>query len=97
MALKLVNPGDGVFHVRGGELLPANACTWNTWKTGRIYPPAGTYWVQTTDGTQISKRNTSTGAQETKVQSQTVITVTDGDYLLLQWMKDGQAVRVTPV
>lgn len=97
MVLKLVKPGPGVFYVRGGELLPANACTWNTWKLGRIYPPAGTYWVEHSAGVQIEKRSTTDSAMRETVQPQTVVQFKDGDYILLQSMQDGQAVRVTPV
>lgn len=93
MALKLVKSGPGVFHVRGGELLPANACTWTTWKSGRIYPPAGTYWVEFIPGVHIEKR----GSETVKLTGPALVTVGTDDLLLLLYMQDGQAVRITPV
>lgn len=93
MALKLVKPGTGVFQVRDGNLVAVNGVTWTVWPAGRIYPPEGTYWVETTPGVNAEKRGTET----VKIVSPALVTVTKGDHLLLQFMQDGQAVRVTPV
>lgn len=92
MALTRIKTGPAVFHVRGGKLTPVGATSWTTWAVGRIYPPEGTYWVETTPGVNVEKRGTET----VKITSPALVTVTDGDYLLLQFMQDGQAVRVTP-
>lgn len=93
MALKLVKPGTGVFQVRDGNLVAVNGVTWTVWGVGRIYPPEGTYWVETTAGATVEKR----GSETMRVTSPQVVTLTKGDHLLLQFMQDGQAIRVTPV
>lgn len=93
MALKLVKPGTGVFQVRGGDLVAVNAVEWQVWSQGRIYPPAGTYWVERTEGVNLEKR----GSETVKITAPALLTFAEGDYLLLQFRQDGQAVRVTPV
>lgn len=93
MALKLVKPGTGVFQVQGEKLVAVTPVTWTVWAAGRIYPPEGTYWVETTPGVNVEKRVSET----VKVTSPQVVTFTKGDYLLLQFMQEGQAIRVTPV
>ena len=93
MALKPVKPGTGVFQVRDGNLVAVNGVTWTVWSAGRIYPPEGTYWVETTPGANMEKR----GSETEKVTSPQVVSFAKGDHLLLQFMQDGQAIRVTPV
>ena len=93
MALRLVRPGPAVFQVQDGKLAAVTPVTWTVWTVGRIYPPAGTYWVETTPGAHLEKR----GSETVKVTSPQVVTFTSGDHLLLQFMQDGQAIRVTPV
>lgn len=92
MALKLVKPGPAVFQVQGGSLTAVTPVTWTVWAAGRIYPPEGTYWVETTPGVNIEKR----GSETVKVTSPQVVSFTKGDHMLLQFMQDGQAIRVTP-
>lgn len=92
MALRLVRPGPAVFQVRDGSLTAVTPVSWTVWSSGRIYPPEGTYWVETTPGVNAEKRGTET----VKVTSPQVVTFTKGDHLLLQFMQDGQAIRVTP-
>ena len=82
-----------MFTVVGGKLTPVGTTTWKMWEAGRIYPPAGTYWVETTPGVNVEKRGTET----VKATSPALVTFADGEYLLLQFMQDGQAVRITPV
>ena len=93
MALKLVKPALGVFQVRGGNLVAVNAVAWQVWSIGRIYPPAGTYWVECTEGVNLEKR----GSETVKITAPALLTFAEGDHLLLQFMQDGQAIRVTPV
>ena len=93
MALKLVRPGPAVFQVQGGRLTAVTPVTWTVWGVGRIYPPAGTYWVETTPGVNAEKRSSET----VQITSPQVVTFTKDDYLVLQFMQDGQAIRVTPV
>lgn len=92
MALKLVNPGTGVFQVQDGSLTAVTPVSWTVWASGRIYPPEGTYWVETTPGVNVEKR----GSETVKVTSPQVVTIAKGDHLLLQFVQDGQAIRVTP-
>lgn len=93
MALRLVKPGTGVFQVRDGALTTVNGVSWTVWAAGRIYPPEGTYWVETSPGVNMEKR----GTVNTSLTAPCVTTFTQGEYLLLQFMKDWQAVRVTPI
>lgn len=93
MALKLVRPGPAVFQVQDGKLTAVTPVPWVVWSIGRIYPPPGTYWVETTPGVNIEKR----GSETVKLTSPALVTVGADDLLLLLFMQDGQAVRVTPV
>lgn len=92
MALKLIKPGPAVFRVQGGQLTALTPVTWTVWSIGRIYPPAGTYWVEASAGLQVEKR----GTDEVGLALPTVVTIDDGEYLLLQNRQDGYSVRVTP-
>ena len=92
MALKLVRPGPAVFQVRGGQLTAVTPVSWTVWPTGRIYPPEGTYWVETTPGVNLEKR----GSETVNVTPPTLVSFKDGDYLLLQFRQDGQAIRLDP-
>ena len=92
MALTRVATGPATFTVQGGQLAPAATTGWTHWAAGRIYPPPGTYWVQTTDGVNVEKR----GSETVKITPPTLVSFKDGDYLLLQFMQDGQAIRLEP-
>lgn len=92
VALKLVRPGPATFTVQGGQLTAVTPVTWTVWAAGRIYPPAGTYWVQATAGVNAEKR----GSETVKITPPTLVRFTDGDHLLLQFMQDGQAIRLEP-
>lgn len=93
MALKLVKPATGVFQVRDGNLVAVNGVTWTVWPVGRIYPPEGTFWVEFTEGVNLEKR----GSETVRLTAPALVSFTEGDILLLQFRKDGQAIRVTPV
>lgn len=92
MALKLVKPGTGVFQVQGGRLTAVTPVSWTVWALGRIYPPEGTYWVEATAGTALEHR----GQENVSLTLPVVVTITDGDYLLLKTMQNGNSIRVTP-
>lgn len=92
MALKLIKPGPAVFQVKDGSLTAVTPVTWTVWAAGRIYPPAGTYWVEATTGT-IMKKNRSESAP---LALPAVVTIAESDLLLIQQMQDGQAIRITP-
>ena len=93
VALKLIKPGTGVFQVQDESLRAVNSVTWNIWAIGRIYPPAGTYWVEASAGLQVEKRGTDT----VELTLPTAVTIADGDHLFLQNRQEGFSVRVTPV
>lgn len=92
MALKPITPGPAVFQVQDGSLSTVTPVTWTVWASGRIYPPPGTYWIEATDGANTEKR----GSETMKITPPTLVRFTDRDYLLLQFMKDGQAIRLEP-
>lgn len=83
----------GVFRVRDGVLSPLGGVTWKYWAAGRIYPPAGTYWVDVTAGVTVEKRGNVTES----LSFPAVVSFQEGEYLLLLYKQDGQAVRVTPI
>lgn len=93
MALKLVKPGPAVFQVQGGKLAAVTPVSWTVWPVGRIYPPEGTFWVEFTEGVNLEKR----GSETVRLTAPALVSFTEGDILLLQFRKDGQAIRVTPV
>lgn len=93
MALTRIKTGPAVFQVQGGSLTAVTPVSWAVWGVGRIYPPEGTYWVETTPGVNVEKR----GSETVKVTSPQVVSFTKDDYLLQQSKQDGQAIRVTPV
>lgn len=83
----------GVFQVWEGRLTPINGVKWAYWGLGRIYPPAGTYWVDATAGVTVEKRGNVTES----LSFPAVVSFQEGEYLLLFNKQDGQAVRVTPI
>ena len=70
-----------------------NGVAWTVWPIGRIYPPEGTYWIEATTGTNLEKRST----EMVPLTLPAVVTIAKGDHLLIQYMKDGQAVRISPI
>ena len=92
VALTRIATGPAVFQVQDGSLTAVTPVTWTVWSAGRIYPPAGTYWVQATAGVNVEKR----GSETVKITPPTLVRFTDGDHLLLQFMQDGQAIRLEP-
>lgn len=88
---KLAN--NGVFQVRDGKLAPLGTVKWTYWTLGRIYPPVGTYWVESTVGVSVEKR----GKANVPLTLPGPVTFDEGDYLLLFSMKDGQAIRLSAV
>lgn len=83
----------GVFQARDGSLTAVTTVSWAVWSLGRIYPPEGTYWVEATTGANLEHR----GQETVSLTLPAVVTVTEGDYLLIKQRQDGQAIRVTPV
>lgn len=92
VALTRIATGPATFTVQGGSLTAVTPVTWTVWGAGRIYPPEGTYWVEVTPGLNVEKR----GSETVKITPPTLVRFTDGDHLLLQFMKDGQAIRLEP-
>ena len=92
VALTRIATGPATFTVQGSQLAPATTTGWTHWAAGRIYPPEGTYWVQATAGVNVEKR----GSETVKITPPTLVRFTDGDHLLLQFMQDGQAIRLEP-
>lgn len=92
MALKLIKPGPAVFQVQDGTLKAVTPVTWTVWAAGRIYPPEGTYWVEATTGANVEKR----GTEIVPLTLPALVTFDKGDHLLLQFMKTGQAIRISP-
>lgn len=84
---------NGAFQVQDGKLAPLGAATWTYWGLGRIYPPAGTYWVEATTGTAVEKR----GNETLELNPPGPVTVAEGEFLLLMNMQNGQAVRVSTI
>lgn len=84
---------NGVFQVQDGKLAPLGTVKWTYWGLGRIYPPAGTYWVETTQGVILEKRGNGTS----QLILPTPVTFSEGEFLLLMNMQEGQAIRVTAV
>lgn len=82
-----------MFQVQGGSLTAVTPVTWTVWPLGRIYPPEGTYWVEATTGATLEHR----GQETVSLTLPTAVTITDGDYLLLKSMQNGNSIRVTPV
>lgn len=67
---------------------------WNSWKLGRIYPPAGKYWVEMSDGCTIEHRPTQQG---TTLKQAAMVTITDGDHLLAMYVAPGHTIKITPI
>nr|WLJ25551.1 MAG: mannose-binding protein A [Actinobacteria phage HS02] len=67
---------------------------WNIWTAGRIYPPAGKYWVEMSDGASVENRPTQQG---TALKQAAMVTVTDGGYLLAMYTKPGHTIKITPI
>lgn len=67
---------------------------WSIWQMGRIYPPAGKYWVEMSDGCTIEHRPTQQG---TTLKQAAMVTITDGSYLLVTFPKPGHTIKITPI
>lgn len=67
---------------------------WRTWAAGRIYPPAGKYWVEISDGVTAENRPTQAGVS---LKQASMATITDGDYLLALYSKPGHTIKITPI
>lgn len=82
--------GDGsTWSIVGGT--PAG---WNIWESGRVYPPAGKYWVEMSDGASIENRPTQQG---TNLKQSAFVTVPDGGYILAMYAKPGHTIKITPI
>ena len=96
MALKKIDNGRVAFTYTGTEwqVVGGTPDGWRTWAAGRIYPPAGTYWVEITDTTQAELRPSQTG---TKLKSQQLLTIPEGEYILIMYPTLGDAVLLTRI
>lgn len=67
---------------------------WNIWTAGRIYPPAGKYWVEMSDGCTVENRPTQQG---TALKQAAMVTITGDGYLLTMYTKPGHTIKITPI
>lgn len=67
---------------------------WQTWALGRIYPPAGKYWVEMSDGATVENRPTQQG---TALKQAAMVTITGDGYLLTMYTKPGHTIKITPI
>ena len=66
---------------------------WSTWTAGRIYPPAGRYFVELVGGTVAEVRPSKTG---TALPERSEVVIEPDDYILSMYGKPGQKILVTP-
>lgn len=67
---------------------------WNIWTAGRIYPPAGKYWVEMSDGATVEHRPTQVGVP---MKQASLVTIADGSLLLAMYTKPGHTIKITPI
>lgn len=96
MALKKIDNGRVAFTYNGTEwqVVGGTPDGWRIWSMGRIYPPAGTYWVEITDTTQAELRPSQTG---TKLKPQQLLTIPEGEYILMLYSTLGDSALLTRI
>lgn len=97
MALRRIKTGPVYFTTDDGStwsIVGPRPDGWNIWASGRVYPPAGKYWVEMSDGASIENRPTQEG---TNLKQAAFITVTDGGYILATYYKPGHTIKITPI
>lgn len=67
---------------------------WNIWTAGRIYPPAGKYWVEMSDGATVEVRPSGIGKP---YKQAAMVTIAEGDLLLTMYAKPGHTIKITPI
>lgn len=94
MALKKLDNGRVAFTYTGTEwqVVGGTPDGWRTWTAGRIYPPAGTYWVEINDTAQAELRPSQTG---TKLKTQQLLTVPEGEYIIMLYSTLGDSALIT--
>lgn len=97
MALRLIKSGPVYFTTDDGSTWYVEGDTptgWNIWAIGRIYPPAGKYWVEMSDGAIIEHRPAQQG---TALKQASMVTVSNGGFLLAMYAKPGHTIKITPI
>ncbi len=97
MALQRITTGPVYFTTDDGSswyIVGDTPAGWNSWKLGRIYPPAGKYWVEMSDGCTIEHRPTQQG---TNLNQSVMVTITDGDHLIPKYSSPGHTIKITPI
>lgn len=97
MALRLVKTGPVYFtaeDVGAWSIVGPTPQGWNVWSSGRIYPPAGKYWVELSDGATAELRPSQQG---TPLKQTSMVTIADGDYLLAMYSQPGHTIKITPI
>lgn len=67
---------------------------WSFWGLGRVYPPAGEYWVEMSDGATVEVRPSG---MNVPLKQATMATIAEGDFLLAMNPAPGQTIKITPI
>ena len=97
MALRIVNPGPVYYTTEDCSIWSFIGPTpqgWNFWAIGRVYPPAGKYWVEMSDGATVEVRQSGTGVP---LKQATMATIAEGDMIVAMYGKPGHTIKITPI
>lgn len=67
---------------------------WSFWGLGRVYPPAGEYWIELSDGATVECRPTQHGIP---LAQASLVTIAEGDFLLALGGQPGHTIKITPI
>lgn len=67
---------------------------WTVWPAGRVYPPAGHYYIETEGGARAEVRPSGTG---NSIVSGSVVFVEQGEHILGMYGKQGHKIMIYPL
>ena len=97
MALHSIKTGPVYFTTDDGStwsVVGGTPTGWSIWGSGRVYPPAGKYWVEMSDGAIAESRPLGT---DKPMKQAGMATVANGDYILAMYTKPGHTIKITPI
>lgn len=95
MALRIVKPGPVYYTTEDGSTWSVIGPTpqgWKFWGIGRVYPPAGKYWVEISDGATVEVRPSGMGVP---LKGATMVTIAEGEMILAMYGKPGHTIKIT--
>ena len=97
MALRLVKTGPVYYTTDDGSTWSIVGLTpqgWRFWGAGRVYPPAGQYWVEMSDGATVEVRPSGI---DNPLKQAGMVTIAEGEMILATYSQPGHTIKITPI